>query len=57
MRWERVSLPLPIVRGVKSLEEVPRGASSEAVMPFPGRAASSAEMVEGALRIDPILFV
>lgn len=28
MRWERVSVPLPIVRGVKSAEEAPFGASS-----------------------------
>jgi hypothetical protein len=57
MRWERVSVPLPIVRGVKSLEEEPRGASSAEVIPFPGRAASLAEIVEGALRIEPIVLV
>ena len=55
MRWDNVSLPLPIVRGVKSLEEAPRGASSFEVIPFPGRAASSAKTMGFTRRIEPIV--
>lgn len=55
MRWERVSVPLPIARGVKTFDAGPLGASSLAEMPFPGRAASSAETLEGARRIEPIV--
>ena len=54
-RWERVSLPFPMVSGVKSLEEAPRGASSFEVMPFPGNAASSAETKGVARRMEHIV--
>ena len=53
-----MSLPLLILRGVKSKEEVPRGASSLERCPFPGRDDSdvgSGCADGGALRIDPIL--
>jgi len=55
MRWERVSVPLPIVRGVKRADERPLGASSLEAIPFPGRAASSGEMLDGVRRMEPIL--
>jgi len=55
MRWESLSLPFPIERGVKSLEEDPRGASEGESMPFPGRMASAGETFEGARRMEPIL--
>jgi hypothetical protein len=55
MRWERVTLPFPILRGVKMADERPLGASSLESMPFPGRAASSAEMGGRILVIEPIL--
>ena len=54
MRWESVRVPLPIVRGVKSLEVSPRGASGGDVIPFPGNAASSSETSGPTRRIDPI---
>jgi len=44
MRWESVRVPLPIVSGVKSAEDGPRGASSGEAIPLPGRAASAAGM-------------
>jgi hypothetical protein len=47
--------PLPIEKGVKSLEEDPRGASAGESMPFPGRMASAFETLEGARRMEPIL--
>jgi len=55
MRWERVRVPFPIVRGVKRAEELPRGASSAESLPFPGRVAVSGEILEGDRRIEPIL--
>ena len=55
MRWERVSDPLPMVRGVKRAEERPLGAFSLEAIPFPGRAASSGEMLDGVRRMEPIL--
>jgi hypothetical protein len=55
MRWERVILPFPIFRGVKMAEERPRGASSLACMPLPGRAASSVEIGGRTRVIEPIL--
>jgi hypothetical protein len=42
------------VRGVKSFEAAPRGASSFEIMPFPCNAASSSEATEVALRMEPI---
>ena len=40
MRCERVRVPLPIVRGVKSLDDEPRGASAFGEIPFPGMVVS-----------------
>jgi hypothetical protein len=47
--------PLPIERGVKSLEEDPRGAVAGESMPFPGRIVSAGETFEGARRMEPML--
>jgi hypothetical protein len=47
--------PLPILRGVNSLEKEPLGASSGESMPFPGRMASASETLGGARRMEPIL--
>jgi hypothetical protein len=55
MRLEMVRVPLPIVKGVKRAEERPLGAFSLEAIPFPGTAASSGEMVDGARRMEPIL--
>lgn len=40
IRWERVRVPFPILSGVKSSEELPRGASGFDFWPLPGRVAS-----------------
>ncbi len=48
-------LPLAMVRGVKSAEDGPLGASSREGWPLPGRTASAGEMEEGVRRIEPIV--
>lgn len=40
-RCESVSFPFPILRGVKSAEAAPFGASSFDAMPFPGTVATA----------------
>lgn len=47
--------PLPILMGVKSLDDGPLGAFSRESMPFPGRTTSAAVSLGGARRMDPIV--
>lgn len=54
-RWERVSLPLLIVRGVNNAEDGPLGASCLDAFPFPGTLDLAAGVGACTLSMDPIL--